>query len=113
MKITLDIPDDEIRRALANANIDYWGSGPAATSGPDSAGRYVLEHHGECESNRHTCHHLDLERGLRMMYQRPPEGLQRSQGYTSIGKGMRTSMWDAAQCDAFVQYAAFGELRYG
>jgi hypothetical protein len=107
MKITLEIDDKHVALALQTAQesgVGYW----ASELGQQHGAWYVIERDAKGADEGGAYSFLDIERGLRMMYHRGSGTL-----YTSVGKGMIPSLWDANQADAFVQYAAFGELRYG
>ncbi len=98
MNVTVDVPDDDIRTALSEAGIAYWAAvGPSDED--DIENLCVVAHNDSTDSADWTTFKLDLARGLRFM--------ARSRW------GLDVSNWDAATKDAFVQYAAFGELVYG
>lgn len=107
MKITLDIADADIEAALQTAGehgIGYWARD---LDDNDDGSWQVTERIRPTDQT--VTHKLDIERGLRMMYQNPAQtGIKRA-----VSKGYNPSAWDIHQADAFVQYAAFGELRYG
>jgi hypothetical protein len=119
VKITLEIADAEIEAALEHGarHNSYW----ALETGWDYPNTmlnrtkrfkgYVIDHHDfRSMPEKHTRHELDIERGLRMMYQRGPD---KHSARKAKGEGLPPSWWDANQADCFVQYAAFGKRRYG
>lgn len=107
MKITIDIPDDDVRAVLEHfkANLPAWcvelyADEVALVSRLFGKGWHVEVRRERLEDPLE--HSLDLERGLRMML--IPGCYWGAQCIQD---------WGPDACDAFVQYAAFGELRYG
>lgn len=95
MKITLDIPDEDIRAALQTAkkNPSYWARGLEYNR--EGAEIFALVFPRDALEMP-----LDIERGLCTMIL----------GGYEIGE---IGFWDGPQSDAFVQYAAFGKIVYG
>lgn len=100
MKITLDIPDSEIEATLQNAaecSVGYWAQD--LYTAPAKAAWYAVERDKDASDiDSHV--ELDIERGLRMMIQ------------SGQWAAVAINRWNARNIDRFVQYAAFGELRY-
>lgn len=105
MKITLDIPDGDVCAVLyrstdnGNGPVCAWASGFSW----HMSGRTTPHVITKVDGKRYT---LDLERGLRMM-------LTHWFGDNRNFMSPNPKHWDSKTCDAFVQYAAFGEIRYG
>lgn len=100
MKLTIDIPETAIQEAL-----EIWANLTDAS--------WCIQHNVNATepwvkvrtermrgaSDKERSFKLDLERGLRLMY-------ENDRWRTPITR------WRQFECDCFVQYAAFGEIRF-
>lgn len=103
MKIEIEIADEDVRGVgeRFKANLPSWARNTGGWHGAVSdmlAGSVWVERPGGIYTN------LDIERGLRMMYALHTP--------FSPNGGLAPNGWGPVECDAFVQYAAFGEIRY-
>ncbi len=96
MKIEIEIADNDIRDVLGRSHITWGTLGNFGAVLPA-----VAVHKTSGDKYQDQTVPLDLKRGLRMMLTTP-----------GVFAEPRPATWDAYQCDCFVQYAAFGELRY-
>lgn len=100
MKVTIEIADEDVRGVLERFN-QLGPSWCTHVFQSDSLWSAHIITQTEVLTER-----LDLERGLRMMLTRGVPGYHVSPG------NIAPRDWGPRQCDAFVQYAAFGEIRY-
>lgn len=106
MKVTIDIPDADIRGVLERATpaIQYWAKeifcDEVALVNRNFGKGWNVEVRRAKAAERLE-YPLDLERALRMML---VPG--------SYWGAQEMKDWGAAACDEFIQLAAFGEVRY-
>jgi hypothetical protein len=108
MKIAIDIADDDIRAVLQTfqnssaawaADLDWTNDGELSA--------WLWEHDDTRNRERWKNHSLDFKRGLQLTLLNPPNSLAQFE----IHNGQIEC--DAPGADYFIQFAVFGEQRYG
>jgi hypothetical protein len=103
MKITITIPDAAIRSAILGANRHYWATSLAVRTD----GSYSLaEHMDTRDEGAWVRHHFGVAR-LRIAL-----GLLCKSNLAAFGR-LLTGFTTSDDGDLLIQYACFGELKYG
>lgn len=100
MKIEIEFSAEDVRGVLEHSHITWGTLGNFGAVLPA-----VAVHKTSGDKYQDQTVPLDLERGLRMM-------LTWNAAFPMHCAGRHPAQWNNEMCDAFVQYAAFGELRY-
>jgi hypothetical protein len=109
MKITITIPDAAIRQAILGAHSRYWAQGLVG----NEDGSYALIEHMESfddpsEWVPHRFGDDEIAKAIVLLSAHPGGG----EGSKSFGRLCRGHA-DGFDGDRLIQYAVFGELKYG
>jgi hypothetical protein len=105
MKITITIPDAAIRSAILGAHSRYWASGLTVhDSGSYSVVERYESHSGPVKVT-HRFGSVKIRRAIVLLSQDQPN-------FESFGR-LCDGCCDGPDGDLLIQYACFGELKYG
>ncbi len=108
MQVNISIPDDHIRNAVGGARFGYWASAPEATWSRVNLTLTLREH--EYGTSDPQTFNLTLDSWIHAL---ALMGTHSSRGVCEALARILAGRADGNDGDMLVQFACFGELKYG
>jgi hypothetical protein len=108
MNITIKIDDKRIRELISDAGSRYWARDLEFYGGAANPLAFIVTEHGDGSATRHTVTTKMIRDGLtKMAHAKHDEGGRHFPDVFESGQS------DRYTGDAIIQFAIFGELKYG